>query len=104
MISPFCEHAIADANQFGNAILKFISRNDVDATGGHQYGFLLPKAVWEIYTENPPEKGVNSEQLVQVLWQDGRTTTRVLSGTGRKPAANIVSRGSAGIFLFALLI
>ncbi len=74
MISPFCERAIADCGQFGNAILKFISRNDVDATGGHQYGFLLPKPVWQMYTELPPEKGVNSEQLVRVLWQDGRTT------------------------------
>jgi hypothetical protein len=74
MISPFCELAIADAIQFGNAILKFISRNDVDATGGHQYGFLLPKPVWQMYTEHPPDKGVNNHKLVTVLWQDGRIT------------------------------
>jgi hypothetical protein len=44
MISPFCERAIADCGQFGNAILKYISRNDVDATGGASVWLPLTEA------------------------------------------------------------
>jgi hypothetical protein len=84
MISPYCELAIADAIQFGNAVLKFISRNDVDATGGHQYGFLLPKPVWQMYTDDPPVNGVNNERLVDILWQDGRITISCIHWYGTR--------------------
>jgi type II restriction enzyme len=84
MPSPVCELAIAEAIRYGNAILKFISRNDVDATGAHQYGFLLPKPVWNMYTEHPPIKTVNSTKLVSVLWQDGRTTNSCIHWYGTK--------------------
>lgn len=73
-MSPHCEMAIADALGTGNAILKFISANDVGLTGGHQNGFYLPKAFWQMFTTVPPVKGENGEQFVKVLWQDGRTT------------------------------
>ncbi len=74
MASPYCEQAIEDAMRYGSAILKFISPNDVDLTGGHQCGFLLPKPVWTVYTKTPPDKGTNYETEVSILWQDGRVT------------------------------
>lgn len=72
--SPICEKAIAEAVRVGNAILKFISPNDVGLTGGHQCGYYLPKSVWQMFTSNPPNKGENKETAVAVTWPDGRVT------------------------------
>lgn len=74
MATAIGERAIADAVRIGNAILKFISANDVGQTGGHQCGYYLPKAVWEMFTQHPPVRGRNNETEVEVQWQDGRTT------------------------------
>lgn len=74
MPSPICERAIEDALQHGNAILKFISPNDVGITGSHQCGFYLPISVWEMYTANPPERGRNAEHEVEITWPDDRIT------------------------------
>ena len=83
MPTPYGERAIADALAHGCAILKFISPNDAGLTRGHQCGYYLPKNVWQIYTPNPPVKGVNSESLVTVLWQDGRETQSCVHWYGR---------------------
>jgi type II restriction enzyme len=76
MPSPYCERAIEEALHHGKAILKFISPNDVGLTGGHQYGYYLPKkkSVWPLFTPHPPQRGMNSESEVAVTWQDGRVT------------------------------
>lgn len=74
MPSPLCERAIEDALREGNALLKFISPNDVGLTGSHQCGFYLPISVWEMFTPNPPERGQNAEHEVNVTWPDGRVT------------------------------
>lgn len=74
MATPIGERAIADAVRVGNAILKFISPNDVGLTGGHQCGYYLPKSVWQMFTPHKPEKGKNQETEVKVTWQDGRVT------------------------------
>jgi type II restriction enzyme len=82
MISPYCERAISDAITHGRAILKFISPNDVGLTGGHQYGYLLPKPAWHIYTPHEPQRGENRTTPVRVLWQDGRTTDSTIKWYG----------------------
>jgi type II restriction enzyme len=74
MISPLCERAISEALRLGNAILKYISPNDVGLTGGHQCGYYLPKNLWEMFTTHPPEKGRNADSAVQVMWQEDRVT------------------------------
>lgn len=74
MATAIGERATSDAVRVGNAILKFISANDVGQTGGHQCGYYLPKAVWQMFTQHPPQRGRNSETEVEVQWQDGRTT------------------------------
>lgn len=83
MVSPYCERAIEDAITHGNAILKFISANDVGRTGGHQCGYLLPNSAWYMFSTHPPVKGVNGETEVEVLWQDGRTTQSAMKWYGR---------------------
>lgn len=84
MSSPECERAIADAGRVGNAILKFISPNDVGLTGGHQYGYYLPISVWQMFTPHPPVKGVNNEHFVTITWQDGRVTNSCVKWYGKE--------------------
>jgi type II restriction enzyme len=84
MMSPICERAIEDATRYGKALLKFISANDVGLTGGHQYGFYLPKAVSQVFTPHPPQKGVNSDHHVTVLWPDGKQTDSVVKWYGQR--------------------
>lgn len=95
MISPFCERAIQDAITHGKAVLKFISPNDVGLTGGHQYGYLLPKPAWHIYTEREPEKGINYTNHVSVTWQDGRITNSKVTwyGTGTRSEFRLTAFG-----------
>jgi hypothetical protein len=71
MATPNGEAAIACALETGNALLKFVSANDVNKTGAHQYGFYLPKepGVWEMFTYHPPIKGNTSKEIVSIQWQ-----------------------------------
>ncbi len=71
MPSPNGEAAITYALQTGNALLKFLSANDVGKTGSNQAGFYLPKAagVWELFTQYAPQKGRNDKEIVSILWQ-----------------------------------
>jgi len=73
-LTSVCERAIADAAGAGNALLKFISANDVGQTGSHQCGYYLPKSVWEMFSPHAPKRGENAEHGVSILWQDGRRT------------------------------
>ena len=84
MPSPQCEKAINDGLQHGNAILKFISPNDVGITGSHQCGFYLPKSAWEMFTPHPPERGSLEKHRVSILWPDGRTTRSVVTWYGQR--------------------
>lgn len=84
MISPSCEKAIDEVLGYGNAILKFISPNDVGITGSHQCGFYLPKSVWEMFTPHAPEKGRLDKHTVSIVWPDGRDTESVITWYGRK--------------------
>lgn len=76
MSAALVECAIADVSEYGKAILKFISANDVGLTGGHQRGYYLPKkdGVWQWFTPHGPKKGRNDDHPVKVTWEDGRTT------------------------------
>ncbi len=85
MPTYLCERAIEDALQYGKAILKYISPNDVGLTGGHQCGYYMPKkdGVWQMFTPHPPEKGQNSDSEVSILWADGRVTESCVKWYGR---------------------
>jgi type II restriction enzyme len=84
MPTPYAEQAVIDALKTGKAIAKFISRNDVGETGGHQCGFYLPKNAWELFTKHPPTKGTNNKDIVAVTWQDGRVTDSAVTWYGQK--------------------
>ncbi|HYD16542.1 MAG TPA: type II restriction endonuclease [Candidatus Nanoarchaeia archaeon] len=83
MATPLGERAISEALGLGNAILKFISPNDVGLTGGHQCGYYLPKAVWQMFAAFPPQRGRNDEAEVAIHWHDGRITDSRVKWYGR---------------------
>lgn len=78
------EAAIRDALRTGNALCKFISRNDAGVTGSHQCGFYLPKAVWEMFTTKGPVKGTNHKSDMQIEWPEGVVTNSVVTWYGQK--------------------
>lgn len=82
MIRPDAEQAIQDALATGRAILKFISRNDVGDTGGHQYGYYLPRHSWQLFTTIPPTKGVSQKSDVRVIWGNGQVTESAVTWYG----------------------
>ncbi|HEY1793333.1 MAG TPA: type II restriction endonuclease [Opitutaceae bacterium] len=82
MQSPIAEQALRDALNTGKAILKFISRNDVGDTGGHQCGFYLPRHSWEVFTTMPPTKGKVTKTEVKVVWSNGRETNSIVTWYG----------------------
>ena len=76
------EQAISDALQTGNALCKFISRNEVGSTGGHQYGFYLPKSAWRMFMAQPPEKNKNFKSAVKIKWPENLITESSITWYG----------------------
>ncbi|MCC7439404.1 MAG: hypothetical protein IT211_13000 [Armatimonadetes bacterium] len=103
MASPIGERAIADALAAGKAILKFISRNDVGLTGGHQSGFFLPKLGFHLYSPHPPVKGENKKSWPRIIWQDGRVTQSCVTwyGIGTRSEYRLTRFGKDFPFLTA---
>lgn len=83
MISHVAERAIESALASGNALLKFLSPNDVGLTGTHQEGFYLPIGAWKMYTPHAPTKDVNAEEEVEILWHDGTITKSRIKWYGK---------------------
>jgi len=81
--SAVVQQAIDDARQCGAALLKFISSNDVGLTGGHQYGFYLPKSAWTLFAPFGPEKGRLDKADVEITWQDGLVTQSAVTWYGQ---------------------
>jgi len=77
------EAAINDALKAGKALCKFISRNDVGATGGHQCGFYLPKSAWRLFSAKGPVKGTNHKDLVKIQWPGDITTESAVTWYGQ---------------------
>ncbi len=86
MGSFFCERAIETAIEQGNALLKFISPNDVGLTGGHQSGFYQPKQIHPIFTPYPPLKDTLEKFDITIEWMDDFETESVITwyGTGSR--------------------
>ena len=77
------ESAISDALNARKALCKFISRNDVGATGGHQCGFYLPKSAWQLFAQKGPIKGTNHKASVRIEWPGNLVTESVVTWYGQ---------------------
>lgn len=78
----FLEQAISDALKTGNALCKFISRNEVGSTGSHQCGFYLPKSAWRMFMAQSPEKHKNFKSAVQIKWPGNLITESSITWYG----------------------
>lgn len=97
MSSPYGEMAISDALRYGSALLKVLSRNDVGATGSNQAGYLLPVGGWDLFTPHGPIPGRLDKHKVHITWQDGRTTTSVITWYSSKKEYRLTG-GMSGDF------
>jgi hypothetical protein len=77
--------AIQSVQQSEIAFSKYITANDVGATGGHQAGFHIHKNSWQLIFDKPGEKGGNKDKFITIKWQgDFETKSRFIyygSGT-----------------------
>lgn len=70
--------AIQSVTLSKGAFCRFLSANDTHATGGHQYGFLLPIAAYPIIFNQEKVKGENKDKKVKIRWQnDLETDSRI---------------------------
>ena len=74
--------AIQSVTQSKGAFCRFLSANDTHATGGHQYGFLLPIAAYPIIFNQEKVKGENKDKTVKIRWQNDIETESRLTYYG----------------------
>ena len=91
-------HTCADSSI---AFCKFITANDVGATGGHQAGFHIHKNSWRLFFDTPGEKGKNKDLLVKIKWQnDFETDSRfIYYGSGTRNEYRLTRFGRGFPFL-----
>lgn len=63
---------------------RFITANDVGATGGHQAGFYVPKCASVVLFDKPCEKGEYKEKIVNIKWQNDFSTESCMKYYGQK--------------------
>lgn len=78
--------AISSAQNAQVAFCKFITANDVGATGAHQAGFHIHKNAWPLFFDGEGEKGSNKDKYITIKWQnDFETQSRfIYYGTGTR--------------------
>jgi type II restriction enzyme len=83
------------------AFSKYITANDVGATGGHQAGFHIHKEAWSLLFDTPGEKGKNKDKLVTIRWQgDFETDSRfIYYGVGTRNEYRLTRFGKGFPFL-----
>ncbi len=71
--------AIQSCNESKIAFSKFITANDVGANGSHQYGFHIHKHSWQLFFDNPGQKGTTKDIFITIRWQnDFETDSRFI--------------------------
>lgn len=80
------QKAILSVQKSTIAFSKYITANDVGATGAHQAGFHIPKKAWKLFFENEGEKGSNRDKFIKISWQESfETESRAIYyGTGTR--------------------
>ena len=92
--------AIQSVTQSKGAFCRFLSANDTHATGGHQYGFLLPIAAYPIIFNHDKVKGENKDKTVKIRWQnDLMTESRMIYYGKAKNELRITRFGNTFPFL-----
>ena len=82
-MSEVLSSAIQSVTQSQGAFCRFLSANDTHATGGHQYGFLLPIAAYPIIFNQDKVKGENKDRTVKIRWQNDLETDSRMTYYGK---------------------
>jgi type II restriction enzyme len=69
-------HPIASCAEAEAFFFKYVSANDVGATGSHQAGFYMPRDSWKMFFHEPGERGENRDTWLHVQWDHGTTKSR----------------------------
>lgn len=93
--------AIQSAQQSEMAFSKYITANDAGMTGGHQAGFHIHKHAWNLFFDNPGEKGFNKDKFITIKWQDDfETESRfIYYGAGTRNEYRLTRFGKGFPFL-----
>jgi len=93
--------AIQSAQNATIAFSKFITSNDVGATGSHQSGFHIHKSSWKLFFDKPGIKGSNADCYITIKWQDDfETDSRfIYYGTGTRNEYRLTRFGKNFPFL-----
>jgi type II restriction enzyme len=75
-MSEICDLAIDSVAGARLGYSKFITANDTGTTGGHQFGFYIHKAGYQIGFDTPGEKGKIKDKFVDIFWKPGDFKTR----------------------------
>lgn len=100
-MSEILEKAIDACRTHSLAFCKFVSANDVGATGTHQAGIYIPKNSYDILFDIPGLKGENKDKYVTIKWQDDfETDSRFIwYGRGTRSEYRITRFGKGFPFL-----
>lgn len=92
---------VQSAQQADLVFTKFITANDVGATGGHQAGFHIHKNAWPLVFDNPGVKGSNKDKFITIRWQDDfETASRfIYYGVGTRNEYRLTRFGRGFPFL-----
>ena len=93
--------AIQSVTQSKGAFCRFLSANDTHATGGHQYGFLLPIAAYPIIFNQEKVKGENKDKTVKIRWQNDIETDSRLTYYGKAKNELRITRFGSDFPFFA---
>lgn len=74
MENSILTEVIQSVQNSDTAFSKFITANDVGATGGHQSGFHIHKNSWQLFFDSPGQKGENKDKFITIKWQNSFET------------------------------
>src|SRR5690554_6788464 len=69
-MSDVLNSAIKTVQETEISLTKYITANDVGATGGHQSGFHIHKKAWPLFFDQEGIKGQNKDKFITIKWQD----------------------------------
>jgi type II restriction enzyme len=100
-MSEITNKAIRSVSEGLISMSKFITPNDVGATGGHQSGFHIHKSTFSVFFDTPGMKGSNLENFINIKWQDNFVTESraIYYGTGTRNEYRLTRFGRGFPFL-----
>lgn len=100
-MSDVLNSAIKTVQESEISLTKYITANDVGATGGHQSGFHIHKSAWSLFFDTEGTKGENKDKFITIKWQnDFETDSRfIYYGVGTRNEYRLTRFGRGFPFL-----